>query len=381
MSDRAVEHVDPWQPTAEQLLGRLGVGTEGGATEELPHNRWLSPGVWRVRTRQGRPAVLKYTNFNRTRGGTPWEAHWTAEDQSPTRWTYWAREPLAYHHQLPDAYAGSGITAPVCLEAKVDDREAILLLEWVEGQPGDSWTPASYGSAAAMLGRGQAHFLTGQPLPSFPWLSRGFLRQYSSEKPVEWGLLDDDDAWQHPVVRENFPPALRTRAAFLHAHRERLYRINESLPRTLCHLDFWPKNLFRRRDGHIVLIDWSFAGLGSIGEDVGNIVPDASFDHFIRAEYLPHLEQVVFDGYLAGLRSGGWHDDPRLIQLGMWSSSVKYDWMTPYALAQVRQERQYRYGGGGEIDAAFKFRQRSEVLLFNAGWARRAIDLADQLGV
>ena len=50
-------------------------------------------------------------------------------------------------------------------------------------------------------------------------------------------------------------------------------------------------------------------------------------------------------------------------------------------LALVRQERQYRYGGGGEIDGAFMFRERSRALQFNAGWARSALDLADDLGL
>lgn len=63
----------------------------------------------------------------------------------------------------------------------------------------------------------------------------------------------------------------------------------------------------------------------AVDEDAGNLVPDASLDHFIPAEDLPRLEQVVFDGYLRGLRSAGWNDDPRLVELGMWSSAVKYD--------------------------------------------------------
>jgi Phosphotransferase enzyme family len=377
----AVEGADPSVPTVEELLERLGIETSGVRVENLPHTRWLSCGVWQVRTRTGRLAVLKYTRADRSSGETPWDAHWTARDHDPHRWTYWAREPLAYQHHLADAYARSGITAPACLGAHLDDREASLLLEWVDGQPGESWPAASYGPAAEALGRAQAPFLTGRPLPSVPWLSRGFLRQYSAEKPVEWDLLDDDQAWQHPVVRQTFPPTLREGVVFVHAHRERLYRISEALPRTLCHLDFWPKNLFRQAGGRIVLIDWSFAGLGAVGEDAGNLVPDACFDHFIPADDLPALEQVVFDGYLRGLRSAGWNDDPRLVRLGMWSSSVKYDWLAALTLAQVRHARQHRYGGGGEIDPAFRFRERSQALLFNAGWARQALDLADQLGL
>jgi Phosphotransferase enzyme family len=368
-------------PTVEEMLARLGVDAGHGEAEALPHNCRLTPGVWLVRTGDDRPAVLKYLRADREPGETRWDAHWTARDQDPCRWNYWAREPLAYAHRLTDVYAEAGIHAPVCLGSHIDGREAWLLLEWVEGQPGESWPVGPYGPAAEALGRAQARFLVGEPLPAFPWLSRGFLREYSSEKVVQWELLDDDATWQHPIARKVFPAALRDGARFVHANRERLYRISESLPRTLCHLDFWPKNLVRRPGGEVVLIDWAFAGLGSIAEDVGNLVPDACFDHFIRAEQLSELQQLIFDGYLRGLRSGGWNDDPRLVQLGMWSSSVKYDWLTPLTLAQLTQERQYRYGREGEIDATFKFRERSQALLFVAGWARQAIDLADHLGL
>jgi hypothetical protein len=81
-----------------------------------------------------------------------------------------------------------------------------------------------------------------------------------------------------------------------------------------------------------------------------------AFDHFIAASDLPGLEQAVFDGYLRGLRAAGWAEDPRLVQLGMWSSAVKYDWLAALTLAQVRDDRQHRYGGAGEIDPVFKFR-------------------------
>ena len=103
---------------------------------------------------------------------------------------------------------------------------------------------------------------------------------------MPWELLDDDDAWAHPLARQTFPAGLRDGVLFVHAHRERLYRISESLPRTLCHLDFWPKNLFCRPRGQVVVIDWGFAGSGAIGEDAGNLVPDAVFDHFMTADQM-----------------------------------------------------------------------------------------------
>jgi hypothetical protein len=370
-------------PTAEELLERLGVDPAGADADgdELQHNRWLSPGVWRIRAGNGQRAVLKYAQAGRPRGETAWDTHWTAGDLDPHHWNYWCREPLAYQSGLPSVYAGSGIVAPACLAVDVSDTDAALLLEWVDGRPGEFWPVALHRTAAEALGRAQAPFLTGRELPAVGWLSRSFLRQYSSEKPAPWWLLDDDETWAHPVVRENFPPGLREAVQLVHANRERLYQISESLPRTLCHLDFWPKNLLRRADGQIVLLDWAFAGDGAIGEDPGNLIPDSVFDHFIPAAEMPDLEQAVFEGYLAGLREAGWHDDPRLVRLGMWSSAVKYDWLAAFTLSQVSAERQYRYGGGGEVDAGFKFRERSRALLFNAGWARQALDLADDLGL
>ena len=98
--------------SVEEMLERVGLRPVGVVAEELPHNRWLSPGVWQVRTSAGKLGVLKYTRSDRSGGTTAWEAHWTARDHEPRRWTYWCREPLAYQHDLAGAYAGSGITAP-----------------------------------------------------------------------------------------------------------------------------------------------------------------------------------------------------------------------------------------------------------------------------
>jgi len=159
------------------LLGRLGLRTGRDEPEDLPHNRWLSSGVWRVRSAEGRLAVLKYVRSDRNRGETPWDAHWTAQDQDPRRWNYWAREPLAYQHHLTDVFAEAGVHAPACLGSQVDDHEGLLLLEWVDGQAGESWPVGSYGPAAEALGRAQAPFLNGRAVPSFPWLSEGFLRE------------------------------------------------------------------------------------------------------------------------------------------------------------------------------------------------------------
>lgn len=149
-----------------------------------------------------------------------------------------------------------------------------------------------------------------------------------------------------------------------HNNRERLYRVNEALPRTLCHLDFWTKNLIASPGGHTVVLDWSFFGLGALGEDIGNLIPDAVFDMFLPAQSLPLLETILFDAYVAGLRESGWDGDIRLVRLGMWSSAVKYDWLGPATVIGAQAAEHLRYGGVEKVDPVYKLSARATSLRF-----------------
>ena len=74
---------------------------------------------------------------------------------------------------------------------------------------------------------------------------------------------------------------------------------------TLCHQDLYPPNLFARRGAHghdqTVLIDWSYVGLGSAGQDIGNLVPASVWMGYVPADALAALEQLVWDGYLTAV--------------------------------------------------------------------------------
>jgi hypothetical protein len=361
------------------LLGRVGVEATDLSIEHVAHSRWLTGGIWRASV-SGVPMMLKYLSADRDLGETVWHAHWSAGSDAPRHWNYWAREGLAYLEGITDAYRGSGLGPPRTVSVDLTERDCVLLLEFVDGVPAEHWDVSDYGPAAEALGHAQGGYLTDRPLPRHPWLSRGFLRDYSREKPADWSLLYDDRAWDQPLVQRNFPAELRTAATWLHESRDRLYAIADRLPRTLCHLDFWTKNLIRRPDGEVALLDWAFVGDGAVGEDAGNLVPDAVLDHFVPADRLPEFETVVLDGYLSGLRQAGWAGDSRLVRLGMWAAAVKYDWQTPMMLEVASATRQLRYGGTEEIDADHRFRERGRALLHNAHTARRAVALADEMG-
>ncbi len=362
-----------------RALTLVGIEPDGWTVDEPAHSRWLSPNVWDI-TRGDERLIVKDLPADRPTGSNAIERHWTHDSGRPHRWNYWAREALAYESRLVDAF-GPGLQPPGLRAVAIDDERTVLAIEYVSGTPAEDWEITEYGEVAHALGLGQAPFLNGEPGPSAEWLSQGFLRTYSSEWPVDYELFDDDGIWNHPIVAEAFPADLRAAATELHGRRERLYEIVEALPRTLSHLDFWTKNLLRRDDGGFVLIDWAFVGDGAIGEDVGNLVPDAAFDLFIEPERLPELRQLVLDGYVAGLRAGGWDGDERLAELGMAASAVKYRWLTPLMLMRVSAAEHRTYGGAERIDAIDLYRKRGAALLDNALVGLRALDLAAELGL
>ena len=92
-----------------------------------------------------------------------------------------------------------------------------------------------------------------------------------------------------------------------------MLRALEAGPQTFCHLDFYPANLFVDGD-ETVLVDWAYCGIGALGEDPGNFVPDTLLDGFAPAEAAVELERAVWDGYLAGLADAGWAGDERALR-------------------------------------------------------------------
>ena len=109
-------------------------------------------------------------------------------------------------------------------------------------------------------------------------------------------------------------------------------------PQTFCHVDFYPGNLFGD-DEDTILIDWAYCGIGALGEDPGNFVPDAVLDGFVGAEQADHLERVVWDGYRAGLDDARWAGDERAVRFAFTATPwLKYEWLSPALAARTLDE-------------------------------------------
>ncbi|MDH6213564.1 aminoglycoside phosphotransferase [Streptomyces pseudovenezuelae] len=359
---------------ADESEAREILGPAEPAFEPLVHNprNGVTGGVWRVAAGD-RTAVLKVLTRSKKATG-----RWAATED-PRHWNYWRREAYVYESGLAQSWQPYGIRAPRLL-ASVErpDGDVALWLEDVHGEQATAWPITRHVEHASRMGAAQGATRSAESADDRPWLSRRFLREYVGSNTLGQELLDADEAWRQPLIRDHFPPGLRHDMVRLHHDREWFLQIMETLPRALSHLDQWPANV--RADGpDSVLLDWAFTGDGALGEDLGNYLPDSVFDLFVPVARLPEYAAEAYQAYLHGLRQSGWRGDEALVRLAVRASAVKYDWLTALMLARAGEE-QLDYGGGRTVSAELRYRERGLTLAFLAGWATEARALAPRLG-
>ncbi|HEU5098641.1 MAG TPA: phosphotransferase, partial [Roseiflexaceae bacterium] len=146
-------------------------------------------------------------------------------------------------------------------------------------------------------------------------------------------------------VRRAVPASTADRLLRLWADRAPLLDALERLPQTLCHKDAWRRNMFAPpglagRDA-LMMIDWAYAGRGELGMDAGDLL-GASYSLFGVVPCEPReLDEVVFENYLEGLYSAGWHGDRRAARFGYAAfAALKYGWLV-FWLRDAGDERAY----------------------------------------
>jgi hypothetical protein len=361
---------DPFLAT--ECVRMLGAPPE--AVERLTHSVRASTttGVTRVRT-AGRSAVVKVVA---PRSTDPADA-----SRRPGSFRYWRREAFILESELLAPYRAAGLRPPSVLGRFERGPEAIALwLENASGSSADEWPVDAFNDAARRLGRAQGAIAGAGPTEA-PWVSRGFLREYLADAAarVPYRALVDDAAWRQPLVAGHWAAELREPLERLHAEQSWFVDQVEAVPSTLAHLDVWPHNLFGGGDD-VILIDWAFAGIGALGEDVGNLVLDSVWDLLHPAAILPALDGAVTAGYLDGLRDVGWRGDERLVRLAICASAVKYDWLAPVMLAEAADETMTGYGGRPVEDRPRLYAERGAALAYLVSLADEARALAAELG-
>ena len=220
---------------------------------------------------------------------------------------YWNAKPRCVSLGCSTAYREGWPRQPVMARSDAGTEIWLWQAEAVNTVP---WSWAHYREAAYRLGLWHGQYATGERvLPQFDWLSRNWLAQWVGlplAKIVE--MLDQSGAWSLPIIVRRFSGQEIAALRRLWARRGFQLACLAQQRQVLCHLDAYRSNFFWQGDT-LTLIDWEFAGVGALGEEMAAFVgATLLLDHVPMAE-APQLEAVALDGYLVGLREAGWDGD------------------------------------------------------------------------
>ena len=230
----------------------------------------------------------------------------------------WKREFLMYHNnvfkQLPNNF-----NVPNCYEMKIENNEVWLWLENIKGITNKDISIEDYEMIAKNIGEYQGILNRDKDTMRYPWMSS---RYWYAITLVNWctdGILWLDDELNNEDKRKL---DLRTIESLysIWNNRDELLDIMNNLPKTLCHRDFHPANIFitkkSEKVSNITLIDWDCVGIGVLGEDIADLLGETLtyFDYDI--EKASDLMDIIFSNYMAGLREVNCNVEEDVVRLG-----------------------------------------------------------------
>ena len=189
-----------------------------------------------------------------------------------------------------------GFNAPECFDSGSTDSVAWVWIEHVSSGHPSSGRIGDYAAVARCLGRFGGRF--SDRAPSAEWLLSDCTREWVSAAEQAIGLLPS--LVDLPLAELAYPPLVAADTLRLWEQRESLLEQLEAFPRTLCHNDAFPRNLFVQSPHgareSVTAVDWSLIGLGALGEDIAPLIVEPKYE----SRYV--LDKTILDRYLAGAR-------------------------------------------------------------------------------
>jgi hypothetical protein len=244
-------------------------------------------------------------------------------------WDYWKREWHVYQSRWQQQLAGP-LLAPRCLAtgdllAETDEELAWIAMDDLAAMDYRPWPHGRFRDVARQLGIFNGEYLAGRPLPTDPWLSQDWLSGWTEEAKPLIDLLPI--ASSHPVAGKIFTTALIKDLIQQWEQRDELYQALDQLPRTLCHNDVFPRNLFGGGAGqpdHSLAIDWAFCGPAPVGQELTALVGASQAFFESRPERWDDLERDCLEGYAEGLREAGWHGSDEILLGYLLSTALRF---------------------------------------------------------
>jgi hypothetical protein len=241
---------------------------------------------------------------------------------------YWKREYELYRSHMLATLPETGLTTPLIYDCAEFPNACWIWMEDIQ-EENQTWDLTDYRLVARRLGRFNGAYLTGHPLPDYPWLSDQW---HCRIVPPLADVFDNlDDYLQHPLVQRALPLSEKDEILGIWQERERFCTALTRLPQTLCHIDVFQANVFHSEKS-TKLIDWALAGRGAVGEELVCFVALSLYSPEMPLSRAETLDQAIFAGYVDGLRDAGWTGDARWVRLGYTCA------MTLRGLAGVKQD-------------------------------------------
>ena len=210
-----------------------------------------------------------------------------------------------------------GLSVPrICGSEEQADGTIWLWLEEIQDDH-SSWTPDLVRRAARLAGLFNGQYLVRKKIPDRPWLSRNWLRNALAENAVWISKLRQN--LNHPVIQQFFPPDIAEMVFHVWDRRKVYLKALDRLPQTLCHMDYFVRNLVPRQGPQgeeFVVFDWAYTGVGAVGEEIAPLVIGSLALLGIDMKFADSIEKEAIAGYTAGLVEAGWQGEPDLVWAG-----------------------------------------------------------------
>jgi Phosphotransferase enzyme family len=230
----------------------------------------------------------------------------------------WRTEALVYGSSLVrDLPVGMRAPRVYAVDDLGDDRVRI----WMEDVPAASvaWDDAGYAAAARALGRLAARVHRDGLPPDAPPLYGGLRMLWSMRISTHLvSAVRDEATWRHPLLAAvaEVDPGLRGDLLTLAIEAPAILDQLDRLPRGLSHGDACPQNLLADPDldGGFVAIDWGFTAMAPLGTDLVQLLAGRADSAELDPTAMPHVEEVIVAGFLAGLAGENVAVDPAAVR-------------------------------------------------------------------
>jgi hypothetical protein len=270
-----------------------------------------------------------------------------AGNADPTTFNWPHREMELYCCGLLADLPG-GIRAPACFgDLQCEDGSVWVWLEDITDAETGLRSLDHYAAVARRLGQFNGAWTVDRPLPQHPALSQNWTHQWVEATGPYLSMFAQEDSNQ--FVQEVYPPDVVEAYMRLWENRHAAYAVLDRLPRAFCHMDAFSRNIFTRGNpvdpDDLILIDWSFAGIASIGEELAPLVGASAWFMDLPIDTIAGAQDIVLEAYIEGLCEGGWLGKPDEIRRGCRIAMV-----LRYGLGAIRISLNGLRGGWSHAD-------------------------------